>query len=33
MDVFGGFNVTFSPCDGTSKFAYIKGGLDGGGNI
>jgi len=33
MDVDGGLNATFSPCDGASKFAYIKGGLDVGVNV
>jgi len=33
MDVDGGVNVIFSPCVGTSKFAYIKGGLDVGVNV
>jgi hypothetical protein len=33
MNVDGGPNATLSPCDGTSKYAYIKGGLDVGENV
>lgn len=33
MDVNGRPNATLSPCDGTSKYAYIKGGLDVGVNV
>jgi len=33
MDVHGRPNATFSPCDGTFKYAYIKGGLDVGVSV
>jgi hypothetical protein len=32
-DVDGGPNATLSPCDGASKFSYIKGRLDVGVNV